>query len=84
MPISDSSSEKHLSTRTAAATEDKRELLDAVGMSSLEIRSVVVFIVMEREAPVVALELQVLSYLNSFMLNTVHHKRKVSRPRYAS
>jgi hypothetical protein len=53
-------------------------------MSSLEIRSVVVFIVMEREAPVVALELQVLSYLNSFMLNTVHHKRKVSRPRYAS
>jgi hypothetical protein len=30
MPISDSTSEKHLSTRTAATTEDKREPLDEV------------------------------------------------------
>jgi len=28
MPISDSTSEKHFRTRTAAATEDRRELLD--------------------------------------------------------
>jgi hypothetical protein len=28
MPISGSTSEKHFSTRTAAATEDRRELLD--------------------------------------------------------
>jgi len=28
MPISGSTSEKHLRTRTAAATDDKRELLD--------------------------------------------------------
>jgi glutamine amidotransferase PdxT len=31
MPISGSTSEKHFRTRTAAATEDKRELLDAEG-----------------------------------------------------
>jgi len=30
MPISGSTSEKHFSTRTAAATEDRRELLDEV------------------------------------------------------
>jgi hypothetical protein len=30
MPISGSTSEKHFSTRTAAATEDRRELLDKV------------------------------------------------------
>jgi hypothetical protein len=30
MPISGSTSEKHFSTRTAAATDDRRELLDDV------------------------------------------------------
>jgi hypothetical protein len=30
MPISGSTSEKHFSTRTAAATEDRRELLEVV------------------------------------------------------
>jgi hypothetical protein len=30
MPISGSTSEKHFSTRTAAATEDRRELLEVL------------------------------------------------------